>query len=133
MHINHIVYFDGICNLCNGAVQFIIKQDKKGIFSFASLQSDFAKRHLMYANGEDISYDSVIYQRGNSFYIKSKAILEILKDLGGWWKLLLVFGLFPKTLLDRIYDYIASHRYRWFGKKEKCLVPTPELKSRFLE
>jgi predicted DCC family thiol-disulfide oxidoreductase YuxK len=87
----------------------------------------------MYANGKDISYDSVIYQRGNSFYIKSKAILEILKDLGGGWKLLLVFGIFPKTLLDRIYDYIASHRYRWFGKEEQCPLPTPELKSRFLE
>lgn len=130
---DHIIYFDGVCNLCHWTVKFIIARDKKSIFSFASLQSTFARKHLMHANGQDINYDSVVYQRGEKIYIKSIAALKILNELGGLWKLANIFSFMPTSLLDRMYDFIARHRYSWFGKKNQCMVPSARIESRFLD
>jgi predicted DCC family thiol-disulfide oxidoreductase YuxK len=87
----------------------------------------------MHANGQDINYDSVVYQRGEKIYIKSAAVLKILSELGGIWKLANIFSLMPSSLLDHMYDFIASHRYSWFGKKNQCMVPSATIKSRFLD
>lgn len=111
---------------------FIIKRDKKGKFLFASLQSEFSLDLVEKGITDNNNLDTVIYQRGNSFYTKSTAAIEILSEIGGIWKIFGVFKLFPASFLDRIYDFIASHRYNWFGKKHKCMVPTAEIKARFL-
>lgn len=128
-----IIYFDGVCNLCNRAVRFIIAYDKKCVFSFSSLQSEFAGKNLKKTNGQHINYESVIYQFGGQVFIKSDVVFEVLKELGGLWKLFLVFRILPKSVLDKLYDFVAAHRYSWFGKRDRCMIPSPELKSRFLE
>jgi predicted DCC family thiol-disulfide oxidoreductase YuxK len=133
LNTDHIIYFDGVCNLCHWAIRFIIARDKRAVFSFASLQSDFAETHLTHTNGQGINYNSVVYQHGEKIYIKSAAVLKILNELGGIWKLAIVFSLVPARLLDRLYDFIASHRYRWFGQKNQCMVPSVKIESRFLD
>jgi predicted DCC family thiol-disulfide oxidoreductase YuxK len=130
---DHIIYFDGVCNLCHWAVKFIVVRDKRSFFSFASLQSSFAQNHLTYPNGQGVNYNSVVYQHGEKIYTKSKAALKILNELGGIWKLASIFSLMPTALLDHLYDFIASHRYSWFGKKDQCFVPSPEIRARFLD
>ena len=129
-----IILFDGICNLCNDVVLKVIKYDKKNIFLFSSLQSKIGKEitdHL----GIDISkIDSIIlYEPGVSYDIKSTAALKIIQDFKGIWSLTYILFLFPEGFRNLIYDYIAKNRYKWFGKKEKCMIPTPELKEKFLD
>ena len=129
-----IILFDGICNLCNDVVLKVIKYDKKNIFLFSSLQSKIGKEitdHL----GIDISkIDSIIlYEPGVSYDIKSTAALKILQDFSGIWNLFSILLLLPEGFRNLIYDYIAKNRYKWFGKKEKCMIPTPELKEKFLD
>lgn len=128
-----IVLFDGVCNLCNGAIQFIIKHDKKDVFRFASLQSDFGKK-LMEERGIDPeSLESVIMiDPGIAYYRKSTAALEIAKDLSGGYSALHLFIYLPEFLRDPVYDLIGKYRYQWFGKKEQCMIPSPELKKKFL-
>jgi predicted DCC family thiol-disulfide oxidoreductase YuxK len=130
--LTHIILFDGVCNLCNSSVQFIIRHDKKNRFRFASLQSDFGQNQLIKYQIDSKNTDSFIYIKSDHAYIKSTAGLLVLKDLGGLWKLPFLFIVFPKTLRDWIYDLIAKNRYKLFGKKESCMVPTPDLKSRFI-
>ena len=130
---SQIVLFDGICNLCNGIVQFIIKRDPKGKFKFAALQSE-AGQALLAKLGFPANYkDSIIYVNGNSYYRKSTAALKILKDLGGIWKLFYVFMILPRFIRNFFYDIIAKTRYTIFGARDSCMVPTPELKDRFLD
>lgn len=132
MKLKKIIYFDGVCNLCNWTVKFIIKHDKKNVFMFAPLQSDFMKSGVTHANGQYIKKDSVIYQKGDQVFSRSDAILHILKTLGGGWKLLYAFKIIPKPWRNWLYDRIAKNRYRWFGKKDRCMLPSPEIQSRFL-
>ena len=129
-----IVLFDGVCNLCNGAVRFIIKRDRFGKFRFASLQSD-AGRALLERNGvTHWGTDSIVYipQQGDAFS-ESSAVLYILKELGRGWQLLFPLIHLPGFLRDGIYRFIARNRYRWFGKKEKCMLPSDTTRSRFIE
>ena len=129
-----IVLFDGVCNLCNGAVRFIIKRDRFGKFRFASLQSD-AGRALLERNGVmHWGTDSIVYipQQGDAFS-ESSAVLYILKELGRGWQLLFPLIHLPGFLRDGIYRFIARNRYRWFGKKEKCMLPSDTTRSRFIE
>ena len=128
-----IIYFDGVCNLCSWSVRFVLKYDKKALFSFASLQSAFAAKSLTYTNGQDINYNSVTYQKGDIIYTQSDAVLTILKDMGNGWVLMYFFKIIPKPWRDGLYDFIARHRYSWFGKKDHCIVPSPEMQSRFLD
>lgn len=130
--LTHLILFDGVCNLCNASVQFIIKRDKKGIFRFASLQSDFAQQLLENFDTPEPKTDSVIYICGNKLYTRSSAALRIAKKLNAPWPGLYVFIVIPPFIRNLIYDLIARNRYKWFGKKESCMVPGPELKSRFL-
>ncbi len=129
-----IILFDGVCNLCNGAVLWIIRRDSRDIFRFASLQSK-AGRELTRARHIDTGQvDSIILiDPGVAYYIKSDAALEIARELKGYGMLPLLFGWIPKSIRDAIYDLVARNRYRMFGKKQECMVPTPELKARFLE
>ncbi|MDT0677369.1 thiol-disulfide oxidoreductase DCC family protein [Autumnicola musiva] len=129
-----IVLFDGVCNLCDGAVTFIIKHDKKDIFRFASLQSEIGK-HLMAERGMDpeIIDSVVLVDPGVAWYRKSTAALEISRDLKGGYSLLKHLLALPEGFRDLAYDLVAKNRYEWFGKKESCMIPTPELKSKFLD
>ena len=129
-----IILFDGICNLCEASVQFVIKYDKKDVFRFVALQSELGKEIIKHIGLENKNIDSVIlYEPGIAYNYKSAAALEIAKNLGGFFHLGTVFKLIPNGLRNLLYDYIAKNRYQWYGKKESCLVPTIELKSKFLE
>lgn len=128
-----VILFDGVCNLCNASVQFIIRHDKKQIFRFAALQSAFGQRVIENFNLTDKNIDSVILFENNSVQLKSDAALSIAKQLGGIYSLLYVFIIVPKFIRNSVYDFIARNRYRWFGKQESCMIPTPELKKLFIE
>ena len=128
-----LVLFDGVCNLCNASVKFIVKHDKKEQFLFASLQSDVAKELLLQYNSKKITMDSIILIENNAFYEKSTAALRISKKLNGSYKLLYIFIIIPTFIRDWVYNYIAKNRYKWYGKKDTCMIPTPALKNRFLE
>ena len=128
-----IILFDGVCNLCNSSVQFIIKHDKKDVFRFVSLQSELGQNVCNYLGISTLKIDStILYEPENKYYSKSDVAFKILKEITGFYKVLLVFSILPKSFLDIIYDWIAKNRYRWFGKIESCLIPTPELKTKFL-
>lgn len=128
-----IILFDGVCNLCNGVVQFIINNDAKGIFKFASLQSDFGQQILSKNNLPTSDFNSFVFFENDKIFMKSTAALKVLKGLGGKWKMLYVFIIVPKFIRDIAYDFIAKRRYSIWGKIESCMMPTPELKSRFLD
>ncbi|MEM9686276.1 MAG: thiol-disulfide oxidoreductase DCC family protein [Bacteroidota bacterium] len=128
-----IILFDGVCNLCNGAVQFIIKRDKNDVFRFAALQ-DAIGRQLMEERGIDPSNMEtiILIEPQVAYYIKSSAALHIAYEFGGLWKALKLFEWLPVRLRDGMYNIVARNRYKWFGKKESCMIPTPELKAKFL-
>ena len=127
-----IILFDGICNLCNSSVNFIIDHDKKNEFRFASLQSEAGQDLLKKFHRNVNDFDSIILVENGEHYERSSAVLKIVKKFPGLWKLLYLFIIVPKPLRDFVYDIIADNRYKWFGKKESCRVPTPELKEKFL-
>ncbi len=128
-----IILFDGVCNLCNRAVQFVIKRDKNDVFRFAPLQSEIGAQLIKERSIDITRIDSIILiEPSIAFYVKSDAALEIGRSLGGIWKLLGIFDWIPRVFRDGIYDLIARNRYRWFGRKDTCMVPTPELKQKFL-
>ena len=128
-----IILFDGICNLCDNAVQFIIKHDKKDIFRFVSLQSELGKNILKYIGVNNSQIDSIVlYLPGIAYFIKADAAFKILKELNSNYRFLLLLSFLPSFIKNSIYDYIATNRYKWYGKKESCLVPTDELKAKFL-
>ena len=130
---NRIIFFDGVCNLCNASVNFILKNDKKKRFVFASLQSDVAKDILLQFSKKKLTLDTFIYVENGVLFEKSTAALKIAKQLRTPWPIFYVFMIIPKFFRDYIYTFIAKNRYNWFGKKASCMVPTPELKSRFLD
>ncbi|MBU8788588.1 thiol-disulfide oxidoreductase DCC family protein [Bacillus glycinifermentans] len=128
-----IVLFDGVCNVCDGAVQFIIKHDPKGLFSFAPLQSDTGRKLLEQHGLSADHFDSMILIKNGRVYAKSAAVLHVAKGLSGLWRAAAVFLIIPKPLRDAVYDLLAKNRYKWFGKKESCMIPGPDIKKRFLE
>lgn len=128
-----LVLFDGDCNLCNGAVQFILRRDARAHFHFAALQSAAGRAALARVGGLGPLPDSIVLvQRGRAL-VKSAAALAIARGLRWPWPLLSIFWLVPWPLRDLVYDWIARNRYRWFGKREECWVPTPALRARFLD
>ena len=128
-----IILFDGICNLCNSSVKFIIKHDRKNKFRFGSLQSDSAKKLLEPYHFPPEELKSFILLEDGKIYLRSRAVLRIASQLDGAWKLTSVFYVFPSFISDAVYNLVAKYRYRIFGKKETCMVPTPELKSKFID
>jgi len=127
-----IILFDGVCNLCNGVVTYIIKRDNKNVFKFAALQSEIGQQLISKFNIDTSKVDSIILIDGEKHYIKSSAALHIAKQLSGAYPLLFGFMIVPKFIRNAVYDYIARNRYKWFGKKESCMIPTSELKAKFL-
>ena len=128
-----LILFDGVCNLCNDAVLKIIKHDKKDIFLFAALQSNIGKNIINELGIDSSKIDSIIlYIPEESYFIKSEAALNIAKEFQGFWKLFQIFKVFPHFFNDFFYDFIARNRYRWFGRKEQCMIPTKKLNSKFL-
>jgi predicted DCC family thiol-disulfide oxidoreductase YuxK len=128
-----IILFDGVCNLCSASVQFVIKHDKKDIFRFVALQSDLGKQIIKHIGMDPKNIDSIVlYEPGIAYYYKSTAALEIAKSLGGYFHYGTVFKIIPTGIRNILYDYVAKNRYNWYGKQESCMIPTPELKAKFL-
>ena len=127
-----VVLFDGVCNLCNSSVIFIIKRDAKSKLKFASLQSEYGVDQMKKFNLHPSALNSVLLVKDNRLFQKSNAALEIASMLDGIWPMLYAFKIVPRFLRDFIYDWIAHNRYRWFGKKEECMIPTPEMRARFV-
>jgi len=129
-----LILFDGVCNLCNGAVQFIIKRDKKDVFRFAALQSKIGEQLIKQKGIDALNIDSIILiAPGEAYHVRSSAALNIAYEFGGLWKALKFFEwVLPVRFRDFIYNIVARNRYKWFGKKESCMIPTPELKAKFL-
>lgn len=127
-----IVFFDGVCNLCNGAVQFIIARDRKNVFHFASLQSDMAKEKLKPIGVEPEHILSIVLLSEGKAYQQSSAVCRIARKLSWPWPLFYALILIPPFIRDAIYRFIAHNRYRWFGKRESCWLPSPELKDKFI-
>jgi predicted DCC family thiol-disulfide oxidoreductase YuxK len=128
-----VILFDGVCNLCNGLVNWIIDRDKKNVFKFSSLQSGFGMQKVNKLQLTDNYMDTVIYLDDEKAFTGSTAILHIFKDLGGVYSLLYVFMLVPGVIRNFVYRLVARNRYKWFGKQDSCRMPTPQLKSKFLE
>lgn len=136
-----LLLFDGLCNLCDRSVQFIIRHDPKGRFKFAALQSGYAQKVLrrypdadsINREGQNTQLRTIVFILKGKEYLRSTAILKVMHELGWPWRILTVFYLLPKGFRDRLYNYIAGHRYKWYGKKESCMIPTPELRNRFMD
>jgi predicted DCC family thiol-disulfide oxidoreductase YuxK len=128
-----IILFDGVCNLCSGAVHFLIRRDPKGKFRFASLQSEVGLTLLKQARISSEQLDTIVLIEGDRCYTRSTAALRIAKRLPGLWPVLYIGIVIPTPLRNKLYDWVARNRYRWFGRKEQCMLPTPAIKSRFLE
>ncbi|HSJ15591.1 MAG TPA: thiol-disulfide oxidoreductase DCC family protein [Longimicrobiales bacterium] len=128
-----IILFDGVCNLCNGAVQFVLDRDPAARFQFASLQSAAAGDLLRAPCDAAADLSSIVLLEDGRCHTRSTAALRIARRLSGAWPLLYGLILVPRPVRDGVYSFIASHRYRWFGRSESCRVPTPETRSRFLD
>jgi len=130
---NSVILFDGVCNFCNSSINFIIKHDKKEHFLFASLQSDVAKEILLQFDKKKTLGDSILLVSDTKIYNKSTAALNIAKKLNAGISLFYVFIIIPPFIRDWVYDIIAKNRYKWFGKKDSCMVPSEKIKERFIK
>ncbi len=130
---NPVLLFDGVCNLCNSTVQFVLKRDKKNYFKFASLQSNYGQSFLAKNKLATTNFDTFILIEGESYSIKSTAILKVFRQLSGLWPLLYIFSIFPRIIRDPFYNLIAKNRYRIFGKKDSCMIPDKAILSRFID
>jgi len=131
--VRPVLFFDGVCNLCNQSVAFVIRHDKKQQFLFAPLQGVAGAAALQEIGNDQQKISSVILQYRGKYYTRSGAALKVLQLLGGVWYPFAALLAIPPFLRDGVYDIIAAHRYKWFGKTDSCMVPTPELKARFLQ
>jgi predicted DCC family thiol-disulfide oxidoreductase YuxK len=128
-----VILFDGVCNLCNGFVQFVLKRDKNKTFQFASLQSKYGTDLSLHFNLPTVNFDTVVLYDGEKILTKSDAILKITSSLKGIWKATVVFMIVPRFIRNWVYRLVAKNRYKIFGKKDKCMVPDWDVKDRFLD
>jgi len=130
----HIILFDGVCNFCNDSVRFVMKRDKNDLYRYASLQSELG-RQMTAERGIDTSEvdSTILIVPGEAYFLKSSAALQISKNLTGLYPLLSFFLIIPSGIRDVFYDIIARNRYKWFGKKEECQIPSPEERAKFLD
>lgn len=132
MKPNPVILFDGVCNFCNSTVNFVLRQDKENIFLFAPLQSEAAQKILEQYQLSKSNFDSFVFVDGDKIYIKSSAALKVMGKLPWYWQWTQVFWIVPKPLRDWVYNFTSKNRYKWFGKKEECMLPKQEWKHRFL-
>ncbi len=132
MNDKPVILFDGICNLCTGSVQFILKRDKEKKFLFASLQSNYGQNLLKQFDLPTNTFNSFILNQDEKIFTRSAAALKMFQQLKGW-KWVKIFWIVPEFIRDAVYNVVARNRYKWFGKKEECWLPTPEVKERFLD
>lgn len=128
-----IILFDGVCNLCSSSVQKVIKNDPEGKFLFAPLQGKTGQEMLNKYQLPVNNFNSFVLVQDDQVFTQSTAALKVARQMKGFWKWLYAFIIIPPFIRNAVYNLIAGNRYKWFGKKETCMVPTPELKSRFLE
>jgi predicted DCC family thiol-disulfide oxidoreductase YuxK len=128
----NVVYFDGVCNLCDGIVTFLLDKDRHRKLTFASLQSEAGQEVLRRHGLSTTDYDSFLLLKEGTLYQKSDAALEVARLLGGSWRVLYILKWVPRSCRDTVYDLVARRRYRWFGRRATCRLPTPELRERFL-
>lgn len=129
----HIILFDGVCNLCNGLVQFILRYDKKEIFRLGSLQSNSAREILTKYGLDETQMSSVVLVSDGKVFLRSNAVLKIFGMLGYPWRVAKLFSIIPAQLRDSVYHLIARKRYSWFGKRDQCMVPLPKYSNRFID
>lgn len=129
---HHVLLFDGVCNLCNKAVQIVLRQDRSAKIMFCPLQSAKGESLLRNFNMDPATLNSLVYIRNERVLIKSQAVIAIMKDMGGIWKMGKVLKIFPRVFGDYFYDVVAKSRYKWFGKRGECMIPTADIKTRFL-
>lgn len=127
-----ILLFDGVCNLCNASVQWVLLRDHKAVFKFAALQSETGQALLRRFGLSDKNFDTVVLVDGERIFTRSDAPLEIVRRLGGVWALLFAFKIVPRPIRNAVYAWVARNRYRWFGRREECMLPRPEWKDRFV-
>jgi len=133
MKHRRIIIFDGVCNFCNGAVNFIIKRDPNGVFAFTPMQSDFAQSLIRKYKVKEVGMDTFILIKNDKHHVRTDAVLEITKDFRGFWFLFRVFKILPRLFRDYFYKLFARNRYRLFGKRATCMIPTPDIRSRFID
>ena len=131
--VKPLILFDGVCNLCNGSVLFIIRRDRNAKFQFAALQSSFGQSQLFQFDLPQNELNTIILIKEGKLLVKSDAALEIARNLDGIWPLFYTFKIVPAFFRNWIYELVAKNRYHWFGRQEACIIPTPDLKARFLE
>jgi predicted DCC family thiol-disulfide oxidoreductase YuxK len=128
-----IILFDGVCNLCDASVQYVIKHDKKDVFRFVQLQSELGKKIATHIGVDTTKMDTfIVYDPGVAYYIKSEAAFKVAATLGGLISLIGIFSVLPVSSTNFAYNFIANNRYKWYGKKESCMLPTPEISAKFL-
>lgn len=127
-----ILLFDGVCNLCNASVQWVLLRDHKEVFRFAALQSETGNAKLQQFDLSSDSFDTVVLVDGDRLYTRSDAALEVLRRLGGIYSFAVVLKIIPRFIRNAVYSWIARNRYRWFGRQEQCMLPRPEWKARFI-
>lgn len=132
MQYQSVILFDGVCNFCNSTVTFVIKRDRESVFKFAALQTDAAKILLERQERVGGNLSSIVLVEHEKVFTRSTAILRICRHLPGMWPGLYGFLIVPKFIRDSVYNWIAKNRYKWFGKKNSCMIPSPEIKARFL-
>jgi len=129
-----LILFDGVCNLCNASVHYVIKHDKKNLFLFTALQSEIGQNIIEHYTIDTSKIDSILlYTPEKGIHYKSTAALKVASQLGFPINILAIFLIIPNFIRNWVYDFIAKNRYKWYGKKDACMIPTPELKSKFLE
>ncbi|MGB1011168.1 MAG: thiol-disulfide oxidoreductase DCC family protein [Thiolinea sp.] len=129
---NPVIVFDGICNFCNGSVNFIIQRDAAATFRFTPVQSEYAQQLMAKYGLSGVGVDTFLLIKNEKSYTTTDAALEICRDLDGYWPLMRVFRFIPRGVRDFFYRLLARNRYAWFGKAEVCMMPTPEIRARFI-
>lgn len=129
---NPILLFDGVCNFCDSTINFVIERDKKNLFKYASLQSEPGQELLKKHGLPTEDFDSFVYIENGKAFTKSSAALKVAQNMTGLWPLFYGFMIVPKFLRDAVYTTIAKNRYKWFGKKDECALPSPEVRAKFL-
>lgn len=128
-----LLLYDGVCNLCNGLVRFVIRWDRKRKIQFASLQSETGKSYLEKLGLPTDDLDTLVYVKTGRHFIRSRAVLEVVKDMGGFWRMFYIFIIIPRCLRDPLYRLVGHLRYRVFGKRDSCKIPSPDIQDRFLD